>query len=199
MRPLTQDDLLPLEEYAPRRREFFQSQKHYLDLYRRVRIGPSVTLLFENRQTLWFRVQEVLRIARLGDPCQVQQELDVYNQLLPGPHELQAALILSENDPGHPVAQGWRDLSGEHLRLCIGPEQCQASLVTARPEDRAIGLSHWLKFSISDRGQDFLNEPYLTVYLEMVHPRYQYQSLPLSQETRQSLLDDLKLSERDGC
>ena len=51
MDALTLDDLLPLEEFAGRRREFFASYLRYLDRYRRVRIGPQLTLVFENRET----------------------------------------------------------------------------------------------------------------------------------------------------
>src|SRR5215831_18877271 len=98
MRALTLDDLLPLEEFAARRREFFESNSRYLDRYRRVRIGPRVTLLFENRQTLWFRVQELLRIARLAETARVQQELDIYNRLLPHRDRLQAALLIQITD-----------------------------------------------------------------------------------------------------
>ena len=77
MKALTLDDVLPLEEYVPRRREFFEAHGRYLDRYRRVRIGSCLTLLFENRQTLWLRLQELLRIARLSEPARVQQELDL--------------------------------------------------------------------------------------------------------------------------
>ena len=77
MKALTLDDLLPLDEYAGRRREFFEAHGRYLDRYRRVRIGPRLTMVFENRQTLWFRLQEVLCIARLNQPSLVQQELDL--------------------------------------------------------------------------------------------------------------------------
>src|SRR5438128_6685602 len=98
MRPLTLDDLLPLNEYAGRRGEFFEAHGRYLDRYRRVRIGSSVTLLFENRQTLWFRLQEVLRVARLSEPARVQQELDLYNRLLPRRNRLQAALLLKVDE-----------------------------------------------------------------------------------------------------
>src|SRR5207245_10435620 len=101
MHALTPDDLLPLEEYAGRRREFFEAQCRYLDRYRRVRVGPRAALLFENRQTLWFRVQEVLRIARLADPPRVRQELDLYNRLLPGPNRLHAALLVEVADEKH--------------------------------------------------------------------------------------------------
>ena len=46
MQPLTLDDLLPLDEYAGRRREFAEAHARYLDRYRRVRVGPRVTLVF---------------------------------------------------------------------------------------------------------------------------------------------------------
>src|SRR5437867_8743099 len=101
MAPLTVDDLLPLEEYASRRREFFDSHRRYVDRCRRVRVGPRLTLVFENRQTLWYRLQEILRIARIAEPDEVRQELDLYNRLLPGPNLLQAALLIevsSENN-----------------------------------------------------------------------------------------------------
>src|SRR5262245_37086945 len=98
MKPLTLDDLLPLEEFAARRRELFQAHHRYLDRVRRVRLGPRVTLLFENRQTLWFRVQEILRVARLTETARVQQELDLHNRLLPQPGQLQASLLIGVAD-----------------------------------------------------------------------------------------------------
>src|SRR5260370_16395506 len=98
MLPLTVDDLLPLEEYAARRKEFFDAQRRYIDRYRRVRIGPRLTLIFENRQTLWFRVQEIMRIARLSLAGEVQQELNLYNRLLPGRNLLQAPLLIEVPD-----------------------------------------------------------------------------------------------------
>ena len=98
MLPLTVDDLLPLQEYVGRRREFFDSHRRYIDRYRRVRIGPRLTLIFENRQTLWFRVQEIVRIARLAQAREVQQELNLYNRLLPGRNLLQAALLIEIAD-----------------------------------------------------------------------------------------------------
>src|SRR5690242_2740122 len=143
MRPLTLDDLLPLREYAARRREFFDSQRRYLDLYRRVRIGPHLTLLFENRQTLWFHLQELLRTARLADPARVQEELDLYNRLLPGRDQLQAALLFEAGEqprPEEPPAW-WQGLSGEDLRLRVAGKTYPAHLVTCRPEDRFLGAA----------------------------------------------------------
>ena len=89
------EDIIPLEEFAGKRREFASAHRRYLDRYRRVRLGPSLTLVFENRQTLWFRVQEVLRLTRLSEKRFVEQQLEVYNRLLPGRDRLQAALLIA--------------------------------------------------------------------------------------------------------
>ena len=199
MRPLTLDDLLPLEEYAGRRREFFESHGRYLDRYRRVRVGPRVTLLFENRQTLWYRVQEVLRIARLAEPGRVQQELDLYNRLLPGRGRLQAALLIEVADETRLAEElaPWRDLKGEQLRLCVGPRAFPAELVTCRPEDRCVGAAHWVQFALGDAGRRALADFGRPAHVEMSHPAYSHASASLGDDVRQSLLEDLTLSERD--
>jgi hypothetical protein len=199
MQPLTPDDLLPLDEYAGRRREFFESHQRYLDRYRRARIGPRVTLLFENRQTLWFRVQEVLRIARLSDRQRVQQELDLYNHLLPGRGRLQAALLLEVTDQARLSEElaVWAGLRDEDLRLHIGDARVPSTLITCRPEDRAIGAAHWVQFLVDADGRQLLADFSRPARFEIDLPSYRHESLPLSDDVRQSLVDDLELSDRD--
>src|SRR5262249_3224630 len=145
MKGLTPDDLLPLDDFAARRRELFESHTRYVDRYRRVRLGPRLTLLFENRQTLWFRVQEVLRVARLAEPSGVRRELDVYNRLLPERDRLQAALILDADAAADQEVAGWRELRGDDLRLHLGPLYYPSNLYTCRPEDRCVGAAHWVQ------------------------------------------------------
>ena len=199
MQPLTLDDLLPLDEYSSRRREFFDSLQRYLDRYRRVRIGPQLTLVFENRQTLWFRVQEVVRVARLADPARLRDELAVYNRLLPGRHCLQAALLIEVGDEsrlGEELAP-WQALRGDDLPLCLGPRQFPADLVTCRPEDRCVGAAHWVQFPLGDDGRRLLADFRRPATFACLLPTYRHDSAPLGDDVRQSLLDDLDLSERD--
>jgi hypothetical protein len=197
MKPLTLDDLLPLEEYVGRRREFFDSHCRYLDRYRRLRVGPRLTLVFENRQTLWFRVQEIVRVARLNDPAILRQELDVYNRLLPGPGQLQAALMIEIEDPANFAAElaTWHGMKGDQLRLWLGDKSYPASLVTCRPEDRCAGTAHWTVFQLDGDARSRLADPGLQAMVEFDGPSYQHQSPPLSEDVRESLLDDLKLSD----
>jgi hypothetical protein len=202
MRPLTLDDLLPLQEYAGRRREFFESLERYLDRYRRVRIGPGLTLVFENRQTLWFRVQEILRVARLSAPVQVQQELAIYNRLLPKRNCLQATLLFetsynAERSPEGTESDTWSDLRGEHLVFHVGDRPISAHWLTCRPEDHAIGAAHWLQFTLGDEERQCLADPRVPARFQAIHASYQHQSSLLSEEVRQSLLEDLALSDRD--
>lgn len=199
MNPLTPDDLLPLDEFAARRRELFEAHRRYLDRYRRVRIGPAVTLLFTNRQTVWFQVQDVLRIARLAEPTPVRRELDLYNRLLPSRGRLQAALVLAvdESRLTEELAP-WRDLRGGDLRLCIGSLQLPANLLTCRPEDHAIGAAHWVQFVLDAAARRVLADFRTRAYVAIARPHYSHESAPLSEDVRQSLLEDLELSDKHG-
>ncbi len=198
MKALTLDDLLPLDEFAARRREFFAANSRYLDRYRRVRIGSRVTLLFENRQTLWFRLQEVLRVARLSEPARVQQELDLYNRLLPRRNRLQAALLLKVDEARlREELEAWQDLRGDELNLHLGNAHYPADLLTCRPEDRCIGTAHWVQFVLDERGRQCLADFDLPAHFTVRRANYQHDSAPLGDEVRQSLLDDLQMSDRD--
>jgi hypothetical protein len=196
MTPLSLDDLLPLEEYADRRREFFESHCRYLDRYRRLRIGPAATLLFENRQTLWFRVQEVLRIARLREPRYVQQELDLFNRLLPMPGQLQAALLIDVTDESRLSEElaPWAQLGEDHLRFHVANKVYRGQILTCRPEDHCIGAAHWVRFTLDAQGERALGDPRQPALFEIALPSYAHRSALLSDEMRQSLVDDLKFT-----
>ena len=199
MRPLTLDDLLPLDEYADRRGEFFESHCRYLDRYRRVRLGPALTLLFENRQTLWFRIHEILRVARIADAQLLQQELDVYNHLLPARNQLQAALLIAV-DPARRLTEQlmpWRELHEDQLFFSIGPRRYPAELLTCRPEDHCIGAAHWVQFTLDEEGKRRLADVRQPAFVAVNFPTYRDESPPFGDEVRQSLLDDLESSDRD--
>jgi hypothetical protein len=199
MEALTLDDLLPLDEFAARRGEFFSAHARYLDRYRRVRLGPRLSLLFENRQTLWFRLQDVLRVARLSEPARVQRELDLYNRLLPRRDRLQAALLLTipEGTRLSEELAFWQGLGGERLELQLGQARYPANLLTCRPEDRCIGTAHWVQFVLDAAGRELLADPRSPARFAVTLPAYRHDSGLLSEEVRQSLLDDLALSDRD--
>jgi hypothetical protein len=199
MLPLTVDDLLPLEEYVARRKEFFDAHRRYIDRYRRVRVGPKLTLVFENRQTLWFRVQEVIRIARLSQTHDLQEELNLYNRLLPSRNLLQAALLIEVTEPAQIMKElaPWRTIAGDHLKLVLSNQSISSHLVTSRPEDRAIGTAHWVQFLVPLEARKHLVSVSQRAHFAFDNGDYQHQSAGLGDDFRQSLLDDLLLSDRD--
>ncbi|MFP8876897.1 MAG: DUF3501 family protein, partial [Myxococcota bacterium] len=76
MKPLAPEEILPLEPYAAQRVRFRDAIIAH-KRRRRLSVGGKVTLLFEDRETLRFQVQEMLRVERISDPERVNYELDV--------------------------------------------------------------------------------------------------------------------------
>jgi len=92
-RQLALDDIADLRAYERERDEF---RRHIIDLkkHRRIPVGPIVTLVFENRDTIRFQIQEMARIEKLITDEAIQGELDTYNPLIPAAGQLSATLFL---------------------------------------------------------------------------------------------------------
>ena len=93
MAKLVLDDIADLRAYE-REREQFRAEVIALKKRRRVHVGPVVTLLFENRDTIRFQIQEMARVERLISDEAIQHELDVYNPLIPEPGQVSATLFI---------------------------------------------------------------------------------------------------------
>src|SRR4029078_4364878 len=112
MNPLSPQDLLPAPEYELQR-ERFRSQIIALKQRRRISVGPLITLVFENCEPLRFQTQEMIRVERILEPHKVQEELDVYNVLMPGSGELSATLLIEITE---------QDRMEEWLDALMGPQ-----------------------------------------------------------------------------
>jgi hypothetical protein len=66
---------------------------------RRLAVGPHLTLMFENRQTIWYQIQEILRTERIFEDAAINAEVETYNELLPHPGELSATLLIEYAEP----------------------------------------------------------------------------------------------------
>ncbi|OGS91977.1 MAG: hypothetical protein A2Z95_03635 [Gallionellales bacterium GWA2_60_18] len=94
---LTPENLYPLEEYARIRNEFRNKvMKH--KVRRRLPLGPCATLYFEDRLTMQYQVQEMLRLERIFEPEKIQEELAVYNPLIPNGSNWKATFMLEYQD-----------------------------------------------------------------------------------------------------
>lgn len=93
MKPIQRSELLDLGAYEEVR-EHFRARVIELKRARYVALGPSMTVLFENRDTVLFQVQEMLRTERITQEKAIAHELETYNELVPADHELSATIFI---------------------------------------------------------------------------------------------------------
>jgi len=162
---------------------------------RRVALGEWISLVFENRLTVLHQVQEMCRAERIVKPAAVQQELDVYNELLPGPGEVAATLLVEITDVDRVKDELDKLLgltSGEHLWLEIAGRRVFARFLDGQSREDRIAAVQYLRFPV---GTDpavraALESGPLPAVLHLAHPHIRASAL-LPAETRRELARDL--------
>jgi len=104
VKPITPLEVLPVTTYdrvRPLLRPLCIAEK----ARRRLAVGPHLTLMFENRQTVWYQIQEILRTERIFEDPAINAELETYNELIPRPGELFATLFIEYADPAERDAE----------------------------------------------------------------------------------------------
>jgi len=94
---LKREDLFSLEEYAEQRSNIRENVMNVKKL-REVNLGEHIRLLFENHQTVQYQIQEMLRIEKIFEVAGIQDELDVYNPLIPDGSNLKATMMIEYTD-----------------------------------------------------------------------------------------------------
>lgn len=97
MQGITQDDLLSLEAYEKQRKAIQERIKAHKEK-RRLDLDDNISMFFEDRDTMWYQVQEMARAERLFKPEELQDELDVYNPLIPDGSNLKGTLMIQYDD-----------------------------------------------------------------------------------------------------
>ncbi|MEK9140670.1 MAG: DUF3501 family protein [Nitrospirota bacterium] len=190
---ITVDDLIPYEEYE-RQRESFLANIIALKQRRRISIGPLITVVFENRDTVRFQIQEMIRAERILDPVKIQDELDVYNALLPEPNELSATLLIEITDEAttkEKLDQFMGLDHGEKVAIVADGEQAFGEFEGGRSHETKISAVHFVKFrptaSMTKTFAD-LSQP---VTIRVAHGNYREEA-PVSGTMREEWLADLK-------
>ena len=150
MNPLTQADLLSHADYEAQRATF-RREIIALKKRRRIEVGPLVTLVFENRRTLLFQVQEMLRTERIFEPSKIQDELDVYNALLPRPGELSATVMLeiTTQERIKEILDSFRYFDRpDTLALTVRDQNVFADFEAGHSKEDKISAVHFVRFSV---------------------------------------------------
>lgn len=193
MKPLTQDDLITHEEYE-RQRDAYRQTIIDLKRRRRIAVGEKLTLVFENRETLHFQVQEMIRVERIVDPRKVQEELDVYNALLPAPGELSATLLIELTDPE--TMKHWLDLfmgldHGNTVGLRAADEVVYGTFEGGHSHETKISAVHFVRFHPTAAMVQAIGDQAARVALAVQHAGYEAET-EVPWPMRQEWLSDLR-------
>ena len=190
-RRLTRADILPLDEYVKIRRQC-RSDISELKKRRRVEVGPFATLYFENFDTMWQQVQEMLYIERGGE-AQIADELAAYNPLIPQGQELVATIMFEIDDPVRREATLAR-LGGVEDCFFLGVGAARVAGVPEGDvertrEDGKASSVHFVRFPLGPDHVARFRDPATAIAVGCAHERYSHQA-GLSPATRAELARD---------
>jgi hypothetical protein len=194
-RALTLDDIADLRAYE-REREAFREHVVALKKRRRISVGPVVTLLFENRDTVRFQIQEMARVERMLTDEAIQAELDIYNPLVPEPGHLAATMFIEltsrdEMEEWLPKLVGVEVAAvirvGDTLVRCIPDPAYEAQLT----REEITSSVHYVQFALEPAQVEAVADPAVEVAVGIDHPGYRFETV-LGPESRQELLADLR-------
>jgi hypothetical protein len=188
MRKVVVDDILGPAGYEKVRQDFRQ-RIIALKQTRRVSLGDRVSLVFENRDTVIFQIQEMLRVERITDLDKIRREIETYNQLIPASRELSATLFLEIEDQAHLRDELLKfDGIEEAVTFRIGPHCVPARFETGRSKKDKISAVQYVRFRFDDQALEAFASGVRT---ELVIDHQNYKAaVVLQAETQRSLAED---------
>jgi len=164
---------------------------------RRVGLGQNLTLLFENHETVLFQVQEMMRTERIVDESKIQDEIDTYNALIPGPGELSATLFIEipgiarmSTEDMRAAVNRFQGIDEGHVRLEIGGHVLPARFESGHTREEKMAAVHYIRFVVPEAARSLLVDAAVAVRLVSTHPHHPA-AADLAPETRAELLSDL--------
>ncbi len=190
---LTRDDLFSLEKYADIRDEFRERVlAHKKD--RRVHLGTNAALYFEDRLTMQYQVQEMLRIERIFEAAGIEEELDAYNPLIPDGSNWKATFMVEFPDVEE-RREMLRRLRGIEHRVYVQVQDFDRVFAIAdedleRSDEEKTSAVHFLRFEFSPEQAAALKAG-ASFAAGIDHENYQVDIAPIADATRASLVGDL--------
>ena len=191
MKKLTVVDLYTLEAYA-RERAAFRERVIAHKAPRRVAIGAHVTLIFEDRLTIQYQIQEMLRVERVFEAAGIKDELDAYNPLIPDGSNLKATMLIEYPDVEE-RARKLGELRGIEHRIALEIDGCAPVGVFAdddmeRSNDSKTSAVHFVRFELTpEHVAAFKRGAAIAIAID--HPAYTERAM-LDAATRAALAAD---------
>ncbi len=189
MDKVTLNDIVGASAYEQKRAEF---RREIIDLkkVRRVSVGDKVSLVFENRATVIFQIQEMLRAESIRDLDKIREEIDVYNELIPDAGELRATLFLEIEDQTNLREELLKFLGiDERVFFKIGADRTvRARFEEGRSKEDKISAVQYITFGFTADETEALHDGDASI---VVDHEYYHAEVPLTAATKAELLRDL--------
>ncbi len=191
MKKIDLSDIIPYNEYLKIRKEF-QDKIIKIKKNRRVQVGDFITFVFENRDTVLYQIQEMIRLEKMTDIKLIRNEIDVFNELIPDENELCATMFI-EVFQRHLIKSTLNSLIGIHNQkvfLEVGDVLVPAIFTDQEMMEAKISAVHYVRFSLDEVDvKNFLNENVPTK-IKIKHENYLAEAL-IPENVRKSLIEDL--------
>jgi len=191
MKPVDPSEILDLTAYERVRDERLAHIIAYKKA-RRVHVGDRLTFLFENRETVLFQIQEMTRAERTVKPELIAEEVAVYNELVPGDHELSATLMIEIPELDR-IRSELDRLVGidEHVVLEVGGHRVGAAFDDKQFEEDRISAVQYVRFPLGPEAAAAFADPEVRATLRVEHPNYRA-AQRIEGASRVSLIADLE-------
>jgi hypothetical protein len=190
MRKVDPSEILDLTSYERIRPRFVEELIAH-KRPRRVHVGDVLCFVFEDRRTVIFQIQEMTRAERTVDPKAIAAEVAVYNELVPGEHELSATLLIEIPDRTRIRSELDRLIGiDEHVYLDVGDATVRASFDSKQFEDDRISAVQYVRFPLGERLARRFRDESVPVALRVDHPSYSG-TAPIEGDARRALMADL--------
>jgi hypothetical protein len=189
MKPIQRSELLDLGAYE-QVRERFRARVLNEKRPRYVALGPNMTALFENRDSVLFQVQEMLRTERITAEKAIAHELETYNELVPGDDELSATIFIEypERDERERMLAALAGIENRFYLVVDGARQQLTPDPRSNDPERTLAV-HYVKFTLGPDAVAAVKNGTKSVKLGVEHPAYRAET-ELGAATLKSLQDD---------
>ena len=193
MRKVEFSEVVDIARYE-RMRAKFRAGIIELKKRRRVSVGPFVSFVFENHETVLSQIQEMMRAERIVDDHAIQHEIDTYNSLLPGEGEIAATMFIELQDPAT-IREGMAPFhgvnTGDVTYLEIDHTRAAGIFSAGQSDEHRISAVQFVRFSLTGEQIELFRDRAIPVWLVIDHTNYRHRAR-IEGTVRDELIHDLK-------
>jgi len=190
MKKIQIEDVLDLTAYEKQRNDI-RPKIIEIKNQRRIHVGPKVTYLFENYDTMWYQVQEITRAERIVDEEGIKGELNAYNELIPDTNQLSASMLIEIDDMDERKSFLSKILDlPQHTYLEVDGERIVPSFDPRQGSEDKLSSVQYLKFDLTEAQVQKFNQTESNVILGFDHSLYTHQQ-ELTNEQKSTFYQDM--------